>query len=184
MKEHKFYKLAKEIVRLGKWVRHYGNNKEIRDATDPETKNFIRPKRNVNHLPCYDNTGTRFIDISKFKNWKNRSKVKHQWEDHNKSSKELNTYEDQKWNKDQLLYKLKKLDGRWFHVPITKIYFDKHKENFYCYVDPLEGALIEELVNEHQIDGEWKEFEISRFNYKTFSYNKKKYKLLIKVRMI
>ena len=87
--KNRFLKFAKEIVRIGGWISEHGNQSEIRNACDPEVKEFIRPKRNKNHLPCYDNTGTRFIDISKFKSWKGRAKVKHQWESHNKTKDEL-----------------------------------------------------------------------------------------------
>ena len=43
--KNRFLKFAKEIVRIGGWISEHGNQREIRDACDPEVKEFIRPKR-------------------------------------------------------------------------------------------------------------------------------------------
>lgn len=179
--KNRFLKFAKEIVRIGGWISKHGNQSEIRDACDPEVKEFIRAKRNKNHLPCYDNTGTKFIDISKFKSWKGRAKVKHQWESHNKTKEELNKYENYKWDKDQLLYKLQQEcpNNEWYEVPLRKYrrtthlrklengeLYSERKGYAYTYADYYEGNAIDELIKDDKLDVEYKEWEVLVYNWK------------------
>ena len=170
--KNRFLKFAKEIVRIGGWISEHGNQREIRDACDPEVKEFIRPKRNKNHLPCYDNTGTRFIDISKFKSWKGRAKVKHQWESHNKTKDELNRYENYKWDKDQFLYKLQKEcpNNEWYKIPLIKLedgeLYSERKGYAYTYENYEEGYVIDELIKDDKLEVEYKEWTVWIYNWK------------------
>lgn len=170
--KNKFLKFAKEIVRFGGWVSKHRNQSEIRDACDPEVKEFIRAKRNKNHLPCYDNTDTRWIDISKFKSWKGRAKVKHQWESHNKTKDELNEYENYKWDKDQFLYKLQQecTNNEWYKIYLKKFKYEKigsEPEVYgYTYTNYDEGKVIDELIKENKLDVEYKEWNVWLYDWK------------------
>lgn len=186
----KFLKFAKEIVRIGGWVSKYGNQSEIRDACNPEVKEFIRAKRNKNHLPCYDKTGTRWIDISKFKSWKGRAKVKHQWESHNKTKDELNGYENYKWDKDQFLYKLQQEcpNNEWYEIHLKKFKYEKiasEPEVYgYTYTNYDEGKVIDELIKENKLDVEYKEWKVWLYNWKYEEWTLKECKIpyLIKLK--
>lgn len=96
-------KLSKLIYRIKKWTRNFSHKKEKSLCDDSEHKFFIRAKRNKNHLP--DSwTHTRWIP--RFKSWKNRSKVKHQYEKHKLSDYELDTFYENLKIKQNLIYKL------------------------------------------------------------------------------
>lgn len=201
-------KNSKEVVREGLNVRHYKNHREHEQSVDPENKEYIRPARNKNNLPSSLNAGTKLIDVSKFKSWKNRSKVKHQWEHHKKSPNELNNFENMKWDKKQFIFNYNKncKENEWFEIPIKKIktpLFNKLAKTFkikykdlekdpiirnlnddnYIYVNKQIGEVAEKLVNEGVFEGEW-------FYWNRQYYNPagevitKEMKLLLKVKMI
>lgn len=115
-------KIAKLIYKFDIWVRHFSCKKEKALSLDEDHKQYIRAKRNKNHLP--DSwTDTRWI--SKIKSWKNRSKVKHQYEPHVQSEYELNYFFNNLKLKQDFLFKLKTL----YNKDGIGWYFFTDKEN-------------------------------------------------------
>ena len=107
-------KLGKLFLRIDAWVSGYDSHREKKFAASDEHKPYIRPARSLKHLPN-GYTHTRWIP--KVKNWKHRSKVKHQWEKH-----KISYYENDKFNRydneqKEVFYHLSKLkNDDWLYV--------------------------------------------------------------------
>lgn len=104
----------KRIYRLfNKWIRHIHIIKETKIASNPETKKYIRAKRNIHNLP--DTWNTQWI--KKIKSWKARSKKPHQYNKHKMSNDEINYFYNNAFNQQELLYILSKLkDDEWLEI--------------------------------------------------------------------
>lgn len=104
-------KWAKEIYRFDWWIgKGKSTQNEKKANSDPEVKSYIRAKRQTNNLPdCWD---TRWIP--KIKNWKHRSKVKHQYDKHKINSVEANAFYNNAAIRQQLLFDLR--SGDWIQV--------------------------------------------------------------------
>ena len=72
------FKKAKEWIRYGLFVGHLKSTmREKRLSADQEQQEFIRGKRNINHLP--NSWDTQWIKRPR-KSWKEKSKNKHQYD--------------------------------------------------------------------------------------------------------
>ena len=106
------FKLAKEIFRINKHVGNYSSIQKKRISLDEMHKPYVRSKRSCKNLPD-SYTHTRWIH--RIKNWKHKSKIKHQWEKHKKTLNELDICENNKALKNQFLYILKtKYKNSWY----------------------------------------------------------------------
>ena len=81
-------KVAKPVVNLDCWISSKSCcMQERRQACDKEIEPYVRPKRNMVHLP--DSWDTRWIKVKMFRSWKHRCKKKHQWEKHKQTPQEI-----------------------------------------------------------------------------------------------
>ena len=159
------FKLAKEIFRINKHVGNYSTIQEKRISLDEIHKPYVRSKRSCNNLPdSYSNTRW----IHRIKNWKHKSKVKHQWEKHKKTLTELDICENNKALKNEFLYILKtKYKNSWYE-------FNFLNNDFYYYI-------AVDLVNENKLEGK---FIIKTWNFNDFNILKTySRKILIAVKL-
>ena len=142
-------RIGKYIYRcLTKWVRHYGGKKE--KALAERDKEYIRAKRNKNHLP--DSwTDTRWIRRSK--SWKARSKANHQYEKRDYSNFELNYFYENAKKKEELLYKLyilkKSNPNAWRYIDSSEMGFYRSHHNLVLELYK-EGLIIAEIFKTYE----------------------------------
>lgn len=159
------FKLAKEIFRINKHVGNYSTIQEKRINLDEMHKPYVRSKRKSKNLPdSYSNTRW----IHRIKNWKHKSKVKHQWEKHKKTLTELDICENNKALKNEFLYILKtKYKNSWYE-------FNFINNDYYYYI-------AVDLVNENKLEGK---FIIKTWNFNDFNILKTySRKILIAVKL-
>ena len=159
------FKLAKEIFRINKYAGNYSSIQEKRISLDEMHKPYVRSKRSCKNLPD-SYTHTRWIH--RIKNWKHKSKVKHQWEKHKKTLTELDICENNKALKNEFLYILKtKYKNSWYE-------FNFLNNDFYYYI-------AVDLVNENKLEGK---FIIKTWNFNDFNILKTySRKILIAVKL-
>lgn len=159
------FKLAKEIFRINKYAGNYSSIQEKRISLDEMHKPYVRSKRKSKNLPD-SYTHTRWIH--RIKNWKHKSKVKHQWEKHKKTLTELDICENNKALKNEFLYILKtKYKNSWYE-------FNFLNNDFYYYI-------AVDLVNENKLEGK---FIIKTWNFNDFNILKTySRKILIAVKL-
>lgn len=164
------FKSAKLVVRIGNWVRSCRKmiHGETKFSVDPEHLPFIRGKRRKSHLP--NTWDTQWIP--KFKSWKDRSKVKHQWEKHEKSKEELNKYYNYSWDKDQLLFRLKNYKGDWYYL------CDESLDGYFTALDRVFAA--EELERDGLVEvlRDYKRWKFYDMNGKVIIHQSKKKEIL------
>ena len=145
-------KFAKKIYDLQKWTRAYSTGKRERALAERD-KQYIRSKRSYKHLP---DSWTNTQWIKRPICWKNRSKKKHQHEEHILSRYELNNFYNLAASKEEFLYKLQILKEKdpneWKYLVSAKTYSisfigeeDDYKIAFELYE---EGLIIGEVLYE------------------------------------
>ena len=116
------FKRAKEWIRNGLFIGHLKSTmKEKRRSADIEEQQFIRGKRNVNHL--LNSWDTQWIRRPR-KSWKEKSKNKHQYDPVYHTLKEkVNDHGklNEKFEEEQFLFLLKnRYKDDWYYFYYTQ----------------------------------------------------------------
>lgn len=141
-------KLSKIAWRIKKYSRKARASKREFSLAQSEHKEYVRAKRNIHNLPCFENTGTQWI--KRIKNWKHRAKVSHSWEKHEISKQEDEVIYNDQMIRNEIFYNLSKLkDGEWYP------FYDKHEFNH----------VVSQLIIEKKIEPLYKFVKDSNLNY-------------------
>ena len=134
-------KKSKEIYRIDIYAHGYGqaHSRKI-DASDPDYQDFVRAKRNIKHVPDWDNTGTRWI--KRQKNWKSRCKKRKQWEKHDVSDFEKEIIDPISLEKERLLC--------------------MYPDNVWRVVDEPFNKTLKNMINNGIFEGKYKTVKIER----------------------
>ena len=152
-------KKSKLIYKIDKWYRH--PNCQLKESiSNLECKEYkikVRQKRRK----IYKITGTRWdFPIKRQRGWKSRAKIKHQYTEFQKSTKELNYYDNNLADKNDFLFKLKKLKEKdgigWYYFTQQQIEYGwarpvRYNDTNYHYIAQKlfkEGLIIAEFFCE------------------------------------
>jgi hypothetical protein len=150
------FKKAKEWIRCGLFIGHLKSTmREKRLSADQEQQEFIRGKRNINHLP--NSWDTQWIKRPK-KSWKEKSKNKHQYDKvYHTLSEKVNDHSklNEKFEEEQFLFLLKnRYKDNWYYfyyaqdknekIDLNSLYSISYKNLWY--------EVAERLVKEDKLE--------------------------------
>lgn len=146
------FKKAKEWIRCGLFVGHLKSTmREKRLSADQEQQEFIRGKRNINHLP--NSWDTQWIKRPR-KSWKEKSKNKHQYDKvYHTLSEKVNdrNFLKEKFDEEEFLFLLRnRYKDKWYYfyynedkngkIDLNDLYKISYNNDWYDVADRLVKA--------------------------------------------